>query len=112
MLGTRTTRTIATAAIACSLFAGGVAATPASAATLNEGQFLASLKTEWNKSPAATQITTCKGYKLDAAQVVGLSVSQLWSTPAIRTVITKPALRRVITKYLKWACSGPGTTPR
>ncbi len=111
MISTRLARITATAAIACSLLAG-TAAIPASATSLDEGQFLSALKVEWNKTPAATQITTCKGYRLDPALVVGMSVKQLWAAPSVRQVLTKPALRRVITKYLRWACSGPGTTPR
>jgi len=39
-------------------------------------------------------------------------VQQIWQKPAARKALSKPAWKRVITKYLKWACSGPGTTPR
>jgi hypothetical protein len=115
MLGTRMKRTAATAAIACSLFAGMSAApasASASAATGIEAKFLSALKTEWNKSSAATQKTTCQGYKIDGAQVIKLSTAQLWATPSVRNILTKPGLKRVITKYLNWACSGPNTTPR
>jgi hypothetical protein len=111
MLTTRTKRTAAVVALSCSLFAGA-AITPAAATSGQEGVYLAALKQEWPKQAATSQQTTCSGYKTNATAVITLSVNQIWKNAASRQALSKPAWKRVITKYLAWACSGPGTTPR
>jgi cytochrome c oxidase assembly factor CtaG len=111
MFSTRVKRTAAITVVTCSLFAGaGIA--PATASPASEALYYSALKTEWNKSTAADQKATCAGYKAGPSQVISLSVQQIWQKPAARKALSKPAWKRVITKYLKWACSGPGTTPR
>jgi hypothetical protein len=111
MPSTRTKRTAAVVVLSCSLFAGA-AITPAVASTADEALYLSALKKEWNNSSAADQKATCGGFKVGPAKVITLSVTEIWKKPAARKALSKPAWKRVITKYLKWACSGPGTTPR
>ena len=108
MISTRTKRSAAVMVLSCSLFAG-MAITPAVASPADEALYLSALKKEWNNSSAADQKATCAGFKAGPAKVVSLSVVEIWKKPAARQALSKPAWKRVITKYLKWACSGPGT---
>jgi hypothetical protein len=111
MLSIRAKRTAAIMVMSCSLFAGAAVA-PAVAGPADEALYLSALKKEWRNSSSADQNATCSGYKAGPGQVVSLSVAEIWKKPAARKALSKPAWKRVITKYLKWACSGPGTTPR
>ncbi len=111
MLSTRTKRTAAVMVLSCSLFAGATI-TPAVASPAQEALYLTALKGEWNNASAADQKATCAGFKVGPSKVISLSVTELWKKAAMRQALSKPAWKRVITKYLKWACSGPGTTPR
>jgi hypothetical protein len=111
MFSSRTKRSAAVMVLSCSLFAGA-AITPAVASPADEATYLAALKKEWTNSSAADQKSTCEGFKVGPAKVVSLSVTEIWKKPAARQALNKAAWKRVITKYLKWACSGPGTTPR
>ena len=111
MLTSRTKRSAAVMVLSCSLFAG-MAITPAVASPADEALYLSALKKEWNNSPKADQTATCQGFKAGPGKVISLSVTEIWKKPAARKALSKPAWKRVITKYLKWACSGAGTTPR
>lgn len=111
MLATRTKRTVAVIGLSCTLFAGA-AATPAMATPGQEGLYLSALKQQWAKQSVTVQKATCGGYKASPSSVISLSVAEIWKNPASRQALTKPAWKRVITKYLAWSCSGPGTTPR
>ena len=111
MPSSRTKRSAAIMVLSCSLFAG-MAVTPAVASPADEALYLSALQKEWNNSSATDQKSTCQGFKAGPGKVVSLSVTEIWKKPAARKALSKPAWKRVITKYLKWACSGPGTTPR
>jgi hypothetical protein len=111
MPSVRSTRRVAVALASFALVAGTVA-TPASAAATDEAQYLSFMKQQWNRSSQSDQDTTCKGYRTAPALVIASSVSQVWQKPATHRNMTKAAWKRVISKYLRWACAGPGTTPR
>ena len=111
MLTTRAKRTAAIVVMSCSLFAGAAVA-PAAATPGQEALYLGALKKEWVKQAATSQTATCMGYKASPTAVITLSIAEIWKNAASRQALTKPAWKRVITKYLAWACSGPGTTPR
>ena len=111
MLTTRTKRAAAVFGLSCTLFAG-VAVTPAVASPGQEAAYLAALKKEWVNQSQANRVATCTGYKLSPTGFVGLTVNEVWQNPTLRETLTKPSLKRVITKWLAWACSGPGSTPR
>jgi len=85
---------------------------PAAASPQTEGQFLSALKQAWPQSSRANQVATCAGYRASAPLTISGVVTQLSKDSRISSVFNKPALKRIITKYLAWACSGPGTTPR
>lgn len=111
MLTTRTKRAAAVFGLSCTLFAG-VAVTPAVASPGQEAAYLAALKKEWVNQSQSNRVATCTGYKLSPTGFVSLTVNEVWKNPTLRETLTKPSLKRVITKWLAWACSGPGTTPR
>lgn len=101
----------ASVAVAVTLV-GGVAVAPASATPAEEAVYLAALKREWRDEPANKQNLTCSAYRLAPDLLITKSVEGIRDHAAARQALSKAAWTRVITKYLAWACSGPGTTPR
>jgi len=108
---TKTTRAAAVVVLSCSLL-GISAVGPASATPQAEAMYLAAVKQAWQTSPRADKIKTCQGYKANPSLMITLSVAQITKDPAVAKVLPKAGWKRVITKYLAWACSGPGKTPR
>lgn len=98
--------------LASALLAGTVI-TPAVATPAAEATYLTAIKQEWKTSTsAADQKTTCDGYRAAPASLITMSVNGLLKDPDTRKALSRAAWRRVITKYLAWACSGPNHTPR
>ncbi len=111
MLSVATKRIAASAVVAGSLLVG-VSAMPAVASPAEEAVYLAAMKTAWKAQPAKTQNTTCKAYRIAPKVLINRSVAASLENADAAAALNKPAWKRVITDYLAWACSGPGTTPR
>lgn len=101
----------ASVAIAATLV-GGAAVAPASATPEEEQLYFSALKREWRNEPVSKQNLTCSAYKLAPDLLITKSVEGIREHAAARQALSKAEWTRVITKYLAWACSGPGTTPR
>lgn len=111
MLSATAKRVAATVVVSASLLVG-VSAIPAAASPADEAVYLAAMKTAWRTQPAKTQNTTCKAYRIAPKVLINRSVAASLQNPDAAAALNKPAWKRVITDYLAWACSGPGTTPR
>lgn len=111
MLSSTLKRVAVVAALTGTLFAGA-AAVPAAASPADEAVYLAAMKDAWKAQPVVAQTTTCVAYEAAPAQLVSQSIAQVIKDPASKRALTKAEWRRVIKAYLKWACSGAGTTPR
>lgn len=90
----------------------GLGATPAAAVPRDERQALAALQTAWPELSAKERRTVCKAYRIAPRALIRASVDRSLNEPGARELLDRPAWKRVITAYLAWACSGPGTTPR
>jgi hypothetical protein len=111
MLSATAKRAAATVVVAGSVLVG-VSAIPAAATPAQEAVYLAAMKQVWKTQPAKTQKTTCYAYRIAPKQLINQSVTASIADPDAAAALTRPAWKRVITDYLAWACSGPGTTPR
>ena len=111
MHATKSARAAAVVILSCSLL-GVSAVGPASATPQAEAQLLSAFKQTWPKTSRSTQATLCMGYKVSPSLIINSLVSQTAKNATISAAVTKPGIKRVVTKYLAWACSGPGTTPR
>ena len=111
MLRAATSRIAAIVVLSGALVAG-VAAVPAVATPAEEAVYLAAMKKAWADLPAKSQKTTCYAYRIAPGELIKKSVTAAMQDPVSREALSKPEWRRVITDYLAWACSGPGTTPR
>ena len=111
MLSSRLKRVAVITAISGALLAGASVA-PATADPADEAIYLAAMKEAWTHQPAKTQTTTCVAYRVAPKQLVSQSLTATLKDPASKAALSKAEWRRVITAYLAWACSGPGTTPR
>ena len=107
----RVSRVVATAAISVALI-GGAAVAPATANPAEEAVYLSALKREWRGTSNAKQSLTCTAYKVAPEMLITKSVEGIRESDAARRALSKAAWTRVISRYLGWACSGPGTTPR
>lgn len=90
----------------------GVGAAPAQAGPRDERQALSALQAAWPELSAKERRTVCKAYRIAPRALIRASVNRSMSEPGARELLDRPAWKRVITSYLDWACSGPGTTPR
>lgn len=107
----RISRVAATGAISVALI-GGAAIVPAAANPAEEAVYLSALKREWRATSDSKQNLTCTAYKVAPEMLITKSVEGIRENNAARRALSKTAWTRVITRYLAWACSGPGTTPR
>lgn len=104
-------RAAVTFLIACSLFVG-VSAVPATASPADEAIYLSAMKGVWKTQTPKTQKTTCFAYRVAPDELISKSVAIAREDPTAAEALNKRAWTRVISAYLEWACSGPGTTPR
>lgn len=104
-----TKRAVAVVALSFSLFAG--AATSAAMATpADEAKYLARFKSSWASASKADKASICNGYKASHTLMISETTAELWKNPNARKALSKPALKRVVAKYLAWAC--PNDRPR
>jgi hypothetical protein len=85
---------------------------PASATPADGGVFLSSMKDAFWNQPRSERKLICKAYRIAPQQLIAASVTSAMKDPASPKSISRAGWKRVITKYVAWACSGPGTTPR
>lgn len=111
MLSATARRVAATVVVAGSVLVG-VSAVPAAATPAEEAVYLAAMKQVWKTQPTKTQTTTCYAYRIAPKKLINQSVAASVANADTAAALTRPAWKRVITDYLEWACSGPGTTPR
>ncbi len=111
MLSVVAKRTAAVIVLSGSLLAGA-SVVPAAATPAQEALYLAAMKDAWKALPSASQKTTCVAYQLAPHKLVNQSLARILKNPESQAALSKPAWRRVVTKYVAWACSGPGSTPR
>lgn len=111
MLSSHAKRVAATVVVAGSLLVGA-SAVPAAATPADEAVYLAAMKDVWSTQKPKVQKTTCFAYRTAPKELISKSVTAALRDPASAQALSKPAWRRVITAYLAWACSGPGSTPR
>ena len=104
-------RGMAVAVAAGALFAGAAVA-PATADPSKEAIYLAAMKKVWNTQSTKTHNTTCLAYRVAPQKLIDQSVANTMKDPSSKNALTRTEWRSVITDYLAWACSGPGTTPR
>jgi hypothetical protein len=111
MLSTAITRVGAVVVLSGALVSGAAIA-PASATPAEEAVYLTAMKDAWAAQDESVMKTTCKAYRIAPGALVSESLKAVMKDPASREALSRPAWKRVIVKYLAWACSGPGTTPR
>lgn len=105
--------TTMTAALTAGLMLVCATGQPALADSATEATIVTAMQKEWVKIAKVKQVTTCKGYRENANAMITLSVKSIWKDADSREVLpSKSAWTRVISRYLVWACSGVGLTPR
>jgi energy-converting hydrogenase Eha subunit B len=104
---TRALAVTAGATLAVGLATGPVAASPDAAA-----KTLAGMKYSWTLKSHAVQVAQCRIYVANRSLAINSAVQAIAVLPRTSGKLTPAETRSVATKYLRWACSGPGHTPR
>ena len=99
------------AASAAAVLVSGIAVTPAQASPSAAAKTLAGLKYMWGMKSPAQQAAQCQIWTANRTIAISSAVQAIALVPA-GSHLTKAETRSVATKYLRWACSGPGGTPR
>jgi len=108
---TRTMRAAAVAVTAGTLLFG-TAAAPAQASPGAAARTLAGMKYMWQLKPHAQQVRECAVFTRNRTLAINSAVTAIATVPRTAGVLTEAETRAVATRYLRWACSGPGGTPR
>lgn len=111
MFGTASQR-VATIAVLSGSLLVGAAVVPAAAAPAEEAVYLSAMKDVWSTLTPKVHRTTCYAYRISPTSLITQSVANALKDPVAANALSRRAWRGVITDYLAWACSGPGTTPR
>lgn len=93
--------------LAAGLSTGTAAASPDAAA-----KTLAGMKYMWTLKSHAQQVVECRTYVANRSMAINSAVQAIALVPQTSGKLTRAETRSVATKYLKWACSGPGHSPR
>ncbi len=91
-----------------------VGAGVAESAAFAKSVTFAQAKHGWEIAGVQFQTWECRNYRINPAQrVSGWVAAAIKFPPAPPTAtLTKAELRRIYKAFYRWACSGPGTTPR
>ncbi len=91
-----------------------VGAGVAESAAFAKSLAFAQAKLDWKNTGVKFQTGQCRAYRINPAQTVSGWVAAPLGPPSPPTAytLTKAELRRVYKALFRWACSGPGTTPR
>lgn len=93
------------------LLVTGIAASPAQASPSAAAKTLAGLKYMWGLKSHAQQAAQCRVWTANRTIAISTAVQAIALVPA-GSHLTRAETRSVATRYLTWACSGPGGTPR
>lgn len=107
----RVSRAAGVAVLAAGLLFGAASTNPAAATPKDERAALATMKSTWPELTRKQQRTVCLSYRTDRADLVSRTVRRIERDPGGQALDTA-GWTRVVTKYLRWACSGDGGTPR
>lgn len=107
LLLTRSAAIAAGATLAAGLATGPAVASPDAAA-----KTLAGMKYSWTLKPRAERVALCRVWVANRSIAINSAVQAISVLPTASGKLTRAETRSVATKYLKWACSGPGHSPR
>jgi hypothetical protein len=102
----------AAVALAAGILLLGAPALPAQASPGAAAKTLAGLKYTWQLKTPAQQVRECAVFTRNRTLAINSAVTAITTLPSTAGVLTAAETRNVATRYLRWACSGPGNTPR
>ena len=92
--------------------AASLATVPAAASPDAAAKTLAGMKYAWTLKPQALKTVECRTYVTNRSMAINSAVQAIATIPRTSGKLTRGETRAVAIKYLRWACSGPGHSPR